>query len=257
MSFWSTRRLLYRQEESSLIQPFDKAFAKQGAYELSLGPDVFVTSEADQTKQTLEFGTQVSIPPGQFALLITEEVVTIPDDAIGFISVRFTIKRRGLVNVSGFHVDPGFTGRLQFAVYNAGSQSLVLARGDRVFMIWFSDLTDTTPDPYRGKNLGQMQITSGDVMYIKGEVASPAVLKKQVDALEREIGFVKTALLALTVAVLGALGKSCFDSKTVQPIVITPPATTSPVNSSQPSPSAPASDNSNSAVSGRKPQGSD
>jgi dCTP deaminase len=253
MSFWSTRRLLSRQEESNLIRPFDKQFAKQGAYERSLGPDVFITSEADQTKQTLENGKQVSIPPGQFGLLITEEVVTIPQDAIGFISVRFTIKRRGLVNVSGFHVDPGFSGRLQFAVYNAGSQSIVLARGDRVFMIWFSDLTDRTPDPYNGKNFGQMQISSDDVMYIKGEVASPAVLKKKIEGLEREVAFIKSTLVALTIAFLVALFKSCSDSKPAQPIVITPAAATSPSTDTG-SPQLPSNKNMNSDAPDAKSQ---
>lgn len=186
MSFWSTKRLVFRQSQKALVEPFNKEFAKQGAYELSLGPDAFVTTEPNATKQTLEPGEQLVIPPGQFGLLLTEEVVTIPNDVIGFISVRFTIKRRGLVNVSGFHVDPGFTGRLKFAVYNAGSQNIILSRGERVFMIWFSDLTEATPDPYEGGSAGQNQITSQDVMFISGEVASPAALKKQIEDLKSE-----------------------------------------------------------------------
>src|SRR5438105_3931702 len=140
MSFWNTDKLVLKQSQQKLIEPFEPQFAKQGAYELSLGPEAFITSEPNATKQVLAHGDQLSIPPGQFGLLLTEEVVTIPDDAIGFISVRFTIKRRGLVNVSGFHVDPGFSGRLKFAVYNAGSQPIVVSRGERVFMIWFSDM---------------------------------------------------------------------------------------------------------------------
>ena len=71
---------------------------------------------------------QLVIPPGQFGLLITEEVVQVPMDAIAFISIKAGIKFRGLVNVSGFHADPGFSGKLKFAVYNAGSQRLVLDR---------------------------------------------------------------------------------------------------------------------------------
>jgi dCTP deaminase len=186
MSFWNTDRLVLKQNQQKLIEPFDPQFAKQGAYELSLGPEVFITSEPNATKRELALGEQLSIPPGQFGLLLTEEVVTVPDDAIAFISVRFTIKRRGLVNVSGFHVDPGFSGRLKFAVYNAGSQSIVVARGERVFMIWFSDMNATTPDPYQGVSAGQKEITSQDVMFIQGEVASPAALKKQIDELRKD-----------------------------------------------------------------------
>jgi dCTP deaminase len=194
MSFWNTDKLIIKQKSQSLITPFDSKFAKQGAYELSLGPEAFLTSEPNATKTTLKDGEQLSIPPGQFGLLLTEEKVTIPSDAIGFISVRFTIKRRGLVNVSGFHVDPGFSGRLKFAVYNAGSQPIVVARGERVFMIWFSDLSAATSDPYQGQGSGQKEITSQDVMFIQGEVASPAALNKKIEELKADYQQRLTAL---------------------------------------------------------------
>ena len=194
MSFWNTDKLILKQNSHKLITPFDSRFAKQGAYELALGPEAFITSVPNATKTTLKVGQQLSIPPGQFGILLTEEKITIPDDAIGFISVRFTIKRRGLVNVSGFHVDPGFSGCLKFAVYNAGSQPIVVARGERVFMIWFSDLSGVTPDPYQGESSGQKEITSQDVMFIQGEVASPAALNKKIEELKAEYQQRLTAL---------------------------------------------------------------
>lgn len=55
----------------------------------------------------LEPGQDVSIEPGEFALMLTDELIHVPEDLVGFISVRFGYKRRGLVNISGFHVDPG------------------------------------------------------------------------------------------------------------------------------------------------------
>ena len=58
--------------------------------------------------------------PGQFAFLLTDEIVEVPDSAMALISIKAKIKWRGLINVSGFHVDPGFKGRLIFSVYNAG-----------------------------------------------------------------------------------------------------------------------------------------
>jgi dCTP deaminase len=48
--------------------------------------------------------------------------------------MKFKIKQRGLVNVSGFHVDPGYSGKLLFSVYNAGPRSIVLTRGEPVFV---------------------------------------------------------------------------------------------------------------------------
>jgi dCTP deaminase len=217
MSFWSTETLVRKQREASLIDPFVEKFAKHGAYELSLGPEIIISTDPNATKKHLEPGQQFSIPPGQFALLLTEEIVSIPKTAIGFISVRFTIKRQGLINVSGFHVDPGFKGRLKFAVYNAGSKSIPLARGDRVFMIWFSDLSDATNDLYRSDTSTVNQITSQDAGYLQGEVSSPAALKKQLDDLkndfERRIGTLDdkiTTRSTVIISILGALFASLF-----------------------------------------------
>lgn len=132
MSFWSSEKLIrennYRKQHSQkeLIYPFEDEFVQHGAYELSLGSEAFITSKGKGTKQKIDSRKQqIVIPPGQFGLLLTKETVAIPNNAIAFISMKFSIKQRGLVNVSGFHVDPGFAGRLKFAVYNAGSKNIV------------------------------------------------------------------------------------------------------------------------------------
>src|SRR5689334_22348820 len=148
MAFWNSEKLKQVISVGKFVEPFDEKAVKHGAYELSLGPEAFLTSDDDNKKDILDEGEQLVIPPGQFGLLLTEEKVRIPNNAIGFISIKAGIKFRGLVNVSGFHVDPGFSGRLKFSVYNAGSQNIVLQRKERVFLLWFSDLDQPTADVY-------------------------------------------------------------------------------------------------------------
>lgn len=63
---------------------------------------------------------------------------------MGFISIKATYKLRGLVNVSGFHVDPGRSGRLIFTVFNAGPATIHLERGLPVFLLWIADLDDSS-----------------------------------------------------------------------------------------------------------------
>jgi hypothetical protein len=79
-------------------------------------------------KDDLSFGRLLTIYAGQFAYLLTEEVVKIPSSAMGLISLKFGVKGPGLINVSGFHVDPGYWGRLVFSVYNAGPSEARLQR---------------------------------------------------------------------------------------------------------------------------------
>ena len=107
-----------------------------GAYELALGNEVFRTDSSSQKKEFLDRDNeQVVINPGQFALLLTYEQVNIPIDKIAFISIKAGIKLKGLINVSGFHVDPGFSGKLVFSVYNAGSSQISLMKGNPCFLI--------------------------------------------------------------------------------------------------------------------------
>jgi dCTP deaminase len=172
------------------------------SYELALGQEVFITNE--DTKRQLQPGEQVSIPPGQMALLITEEVVCVPSNLIGFISIKFKHKSRGLVNVSGFHVDPGFTGRLIFSVYNASPRPLLLTRGSAVFIIWFCSLDAETAKPYSGEHQDQLSIPDEMVANLHGLISSPASLQKQLDDLNTD--FARTKWLAAFIGVtLGAL----------------------------------------------------
>lgn len=184
MAFWSTETIRARLPAEGLVKSYDEGRVKHAAYELSLGSEAYVTSNPSGEKTPLERGEALCILPGQFALVLTEEQITVPDDSIAFISIKAGIKFRGLVNVSGFHVDPGFSGHLKFAVYNAGPQEIVLLRGDPVFLIWFSFLDRTTEDTYNGNHAGANLISAKDMMGIQGTLASPATLNKRLEQLE-------------------------------------------------------------------------
>ena len=186
MTFWNTTRIRQECQAHGLITPYREERAIRCAYELGVGPEAFITSKSDETTH-LPVGKKVSIPPGQFGLLITKETVYVPETAIAFISIRASVKFKGLINVSGFHVDPGFRGQLKFAVYNAGSMTIDLDQDERVFMIWFADLCAATPDPYPPLATNTSVITSVDVGRLRGEVASPAELKKQMDVMKAEL----------------------------------------------------------------------
>jgi dCTP deaminase len=65
---------------------------------------------------------------------------------MGFIAVKFTYKKLGLINISGFHVDPGYKGKLIFSVYNVGPNDILIRRGQPVFSIFFQRLTQDLED---------------------------------------------------------------------------------------------------------------
>jgi dCTP deaminase len=210
--FWNAATMRQRIEREHLVAPFKPERVVSGSYELSLGPEIFLTSDETGTKREIAMGEQVRIRPGQFANLLTEEVVSVPRDALGLISIKFGFKQPGLVNVSGFHVDPGYSGRLLFSVYNAGPQTVVIARGDAVFLLWFAAFDHPTADEDMRKKPVRDSITSEDVQKLQGEIATPQALAERVRKLEQfQHAFIwvsatiAAALITLFVARAGGL----------------------------------------------------
>lgn len=143
MAFWSSQTLEERAHEL-IIGGDAKPTVDCNSLRLCVGEEIFVTPHLDDannvTKRRLTPREPFTIPPQQFAFILTEERVRIPVDAMAFISMRATFKMLGLVNVSGFHIDPGWDGKLIFAVFNAGPSPVNLERGHPVFLMWCADL---------------------------------------------------------------------------------------------------------------------
>lgn len=186
MAFIGNGTLEQLLKASDIISDFNPKRIKNGAYEMSLGAQVFQTDSSPQSVKDLKTNEQIAINPGQFALLLTKEYVKIPNDKIAFISIKAGIKFQGLINVSGFHVDPGFEGHLLFSVFNAGPSKIILSNGTAYFPIWLADIDE--PQDYTGSHDKQIRIPDEPVGALsQGELASPNVLSKKIDDNKAEI----------------------------------------------------------------------
>ena len=179
--FWGNEILKVRLQH--LISDYSKARLDRGNYRLRIGPEVYIspTGEVGDQKNKPKLRPYdyegFTIPSGQFGFLLTEEEVKVPNDAIAFISIRAGYKFRGLVNVSGFHVDPGYEGRLVFSVFNAGPGPVHLSRGEECFHIWYASLDQ----PSRlGAKIGYQEIPSKLINPIAGEIQSFAGLDAKI-----------------------------------------------------------------------------
>lgn len=191
MSFWSSNK--FKENGKDLvINGFDENNISSACYDLTLGDEVFIsplpnsTMQERKTLRLSEENPSEIVPAGQFAYLITAEELQIPKDCIGFISFKFKTKALGLVNVSGFHVDPGYRGRLIFAMYNASGFNHKLTRGEKIFSIWISQL-DQKDAAIKGKpgfqHLTDMQ---NGILNINDPVSSLPLLSKQIKEIENK-----------------------------------------------------------------------
>lgn len=186
--FWGPARLL--EHGQLLIDPFCEDRIEGASYQLAIGKEVYVSPTAEATDASttsitrLKKGEAFAIPPGQFAFVLTEEKVKVGLREIALISIRAKIKYCGLVNVSGFHVDPGFHGRLNFAVFNAGPVTVHLRRGQPIFLIWFANLSDCVESR---RPPGPWQLQSEQINGISGKLHSLASLASSVTTVEQRL----------------------------------------------------------------------
>jgi len=214
VSFWSAEKLAVQLPP--LISNFDAKRIDCAAYTLSIGEEIFLTVDQptggghkDGVREKLANGQSFKIPPGQFAFLLTEEVVKVPNNALAFISMKARYKFMGLVNVSGFHVDPGWNGQLTFSVYNAGPAPVHLRRGLPLFLIWYSDLDQTSGTIANSvKNMPSPSIGLKDTLManMSGQVFSPINLGNQLINLREGLMTVKSDLASFRTLVYGVGG---------------------------------------------------
>lgn len=195
MAFLGVKELIELQHDYVVINPFQEDRVKNGSYELSLGKEVYLTDSQTGKIEILNEDANrcIDINPGQFALLLTKEKINIPKNKIAFISVKAGEKLKGLINVSGFHVDPGFNDHLLFSVYNAGPSTIVLNFDEPYFPIWFAELKTElkNEEAYNNNNehFGKLQhIPNKYVEFLKrGELTSPKALQDKIKEVESNL----------------------------------------------------------------------
>lgn len=200
MAFWSGEKL--RQELPALITGFDPKQIDCATYQLCVGDQAFVTRDFQSSAPTDPLVSVLGSPPnhtiriapGQFAFLLTLEEVRVPANAMALISMRARYKFKGLINVSGFHVDPGWRGKLIFSVYNAGPTEVILSKGDPLFLIVYADLDRTTSEIYTGKGLDQKSIKAELLENMTSQVFSPQALQRQLDTVDSKMGRIELSI---------------------------------------------------------------
>lgn len=193
MAFWGRQRWISESErgyKKCPVLPWEINKLEAAGYRLSIGKEYFVNGSGSSTVENLAKGQGFVIEPGQFAFILTQEKVYISSSAIGFISIRASTKFRGLVNVSGFQVNPGFNGNLIFAVFNAGPRHINLHQGDEIFSLWIADLDAPVAENHEdhGKIPNNLdKIPSDEINKISGNSLTAYQLSERLEAVEKKL----------------------------------------------------------------------
>jgi len=183
------------------IDNFDINSLQGANYDLRLGKDYYVTT--DKYSQDLEkSGDTIVIEPGEFGILTTHEYIYIPDDLFGMISLKYKYKKLGLINISGFHVDPGYCGIIIFSVFNSGPKNIVLRYKEPVFMIIFDKLIEPVFEGY-SPNKSFKNIPVDIIQGLKGPSVNLISLDERLKKLENQLRITEILLVGFLVAIAG------------------------------------------------------
>ncbi|WP_094752241.1 dCTP deaminase [Psychromonas sp. CD1] len=102
--------------------------------------------------------------PGELALAVTLEKVTLPDDIVGWLDGRSSLARLGLmVHVTAHRIDPGWSGCIVLEFYNSGKLPLALRPGMTIGALSFETLSAPAARPYNKRANAKYKNQQGPV----------------------------------------------------------------------------------------------
>lgn len=101
--------------------------------------------------------------------------------------MRSRYKFRGLINVSGFHIDPGYSGKLILSVYNSGPAPIHITRGEQWFTIFFANLDRENSTMIRDGKKDHTGISSEQIGAISSHFLTLGGLDEKIDGVEDSI----------------------------------------------------------------------
>jgi dCTP deaminase len=112
----------------------------------------FSMSEEVMEEIEIDEGGAFYLHPGELALGVTVERITVPNDLVGWLDGRSSLARLGLmIHITAHTIDPGWDGHITLEFANIGRFPLALRPGMRICAVSFEPLSGPTSKPYRVK----------------------------------------------------------------------------------------------------------
>ncbi len=147
-----------------IIEPFDESIVRENGVDLRIGRMVARMKKIDKPLDTrntekieefytIEEGEDFIIWPHEHLLLHTLEYIKLPVDLMGFVNLRSSYARVGLI-IPPTIIDANFEGELTIELVG-GDFPVKLYSGDRFLHVVFAKLSSAVEKPYQGRYQGQ------------------------------------------------------------------------------------------------------
>lgn len=109
-------------------------------------------------------GDAFFLHPGELALGVTLESVTLPADIVGWLDGRSSLARLGLmVHVTAHRIDPGWSGQIVLEFYNSGKLPLALRPTMKIAALNFETMSAEAARPYNKREDAKYKGQTGAV----------------------------------------------------------------------------------------------
>ena len=109
-------------------------------------------------------GEAFYLHPGELALAVTLESVTLPDNVVGRLDGRSSLARLGLmVHVTAHRIDPGWHGHIVLEFFNSGKLPLALRPGMVIGALSFEPMSGSADRPYNRRQDAKYKNQQGAV----------------------------------------------------------------------------------------------
>ncbi|MEM3127224.1 MAG: dCTP deaminase [Candidatus Woesearchaeota archaeon] len=129
------------------ISPYNKNNLGPASYDLSVADEFIVFDDKiikvnDKTEYK-KYGKKIktkrlTLGPGDFAVAITNEKITLPDNICAWLGGRSRFARVGLqIHITAAFIQPGVSNRQALELYNASRNTLIIEAGTKIAQIVF------------------------------------------------------------------------------------------------------------------------
>lgn len=157
--FLSDKHLKSLAINHKLVEPFDETACEGATINLTLDKQVkknvftekwIMGNEIpDSHYETIDISEKdYFLKPNESVLVQSYEYFNIPNDMIGVIFERYSIKLLGLVVSPASYMNPGYEGRLSFLVTNHSSSPIQLMAGVKFCQLAIAELSSEADRPY-------------------------------------------------------------------------------------------------------------
>jgi dCTP deaminase len=178
------------------IAPFEADCLQPASYDFRVGAQAYLSGN-DGVLDVANKGL-VIIEPGEFAVLMTREMVTCSPQYAAQLGLDSRYARQGLMLLSGPQIDPGFRGVLIVRVTNLAPRRVTLSYETPFLTVQFFRLAERVARPYAGSRQGQAGLGPNDIEELT-HPDSPTLggMVKSLSALAEDVGELNTTVARL------------------------------------------------------------